>query len=379
MTKREMVNDLAEAMRRKKVIVKHMSFENPVTFDYFEDLLDENYQYLEESNLLRMKEIVKGNNLSTEFTDLHKQFAAEKLFKVTPKLIDQYPPAIVFRRQAFLSWFRGTNFQVSGTPEGSGDYGSSRTTMRRDLVVAKCLPKPLQPLIAFSHVCEAVNRYEDFFEVLWGNTELINQFMNDTSKYERIESYNFDLDNIKGLFRVVKELPSDPIITVSLCERGPREYAPSIFGMVTFGETFVALRQLKDTRWTMLEFPTFTGKFVNYTTESPVNKDEYYEVIWKRFIHLLVSYHHIRYDFMYTYPSNKKNHVSVPVNGMVTSRDGWSVINSKVIHDSREMYELLAKESEQMKETETDRQERIWSDRMKRDKEQSTDKGMNLF
>lgn len=351
MSKKEMVKNLAKEMKNKKVVFgqRHRGFKSVETFDYEEELYTENYQYLEEQNLSQMIDVVKKCESGIDFTELHKKFSDEKLLKVKPKLVEEYPPFLVFGQEAFLSWFRGYRFQVSGNTNGTGDYGSSATTLERDLLVAKTLPKELRPLISFSHVCEATNKYQEFNEILWNDSELINSFMVGTDEYERIRANNFDLDKVKGMFKLVDELPERTGNIISFCETTRKGSVDQIFGMMAVGESFIAFRELKDKKWTLLEIPVYSN---TYEDLYEVSKVAYYEVIWKRFAYILVSYSSIRLYYSSTYPTNKEDSVTVPVNGIVTNNNGLAIIGTNVIRNSNELDTLLEKKSQSLRNTE---------------------------
>jgi hypothetical protein len=337
MTKGEMVKDLAEIMKQKEIKFpkKDLSVD-----DIYEWLEEDGYLTLNKKQLVDMKDYLL-NDLSDGVTSKEMtMWFGENGFLRIVKLLDGDPPTFAFRRTAFLSCFRGYRFQVSGDEYGNGDYGSSQTTLIGDLGVAAQFPKEYQPLIAFSHVCEAVNKYDEFWEIVEEHKSKFNRFMDDTNDMCRTYTKDFDFDRIKDFVKVRSELPAGKIVSrASTCETGMREAEEKLIGILIYADNYVAFREFKSKDWLVIEFETYIEVITD--KRSDMDNKDYYRVMWSRLPYILFAFANMTFNFMYIYPKRKKGSVGIPTEGLVTSSEGSDIINAKVVINAKQHLDLV--------------------------------------
>lgn len=301
MTKKEMVNDLAEVMLGK------VEFEEAETVEQiYDELEDDGFVYITVENLLEIKSKVRNLQEKVRYSYLIKECEKEGLLKVRPEVWSEYPPMFTFKRNAHLSWFRGYRFQVSGDHRGNGDYGSSQTTLGRDLRFAKYLPEHLKSSMAFSHVCEATNSYSEFWSLVEDQEELLNKFMNRTDTQEGIESKDFNLSDVWGLISSMKELPSDGKISkrISLTQPDSKRHEKGLFATLVLADKYIALKYINVEEWLVIDFPSYNETSDRLKEYFEIN--EYYEILWERLVWLLVTKANMVFNFMYAYPRDPR-------------------------------------------------------------------------
>lgn len=221
--------------------------------------------------------------------------AERTLDKFTARLIstENEVPYYKFGRKAYLSWFRGYRFQVSGDDNGDGDYGSSDTTLEFDCHIAKHWPKELRPLMAFSHVCQATTSYNLFWEFTLNDSTLLDKFMRLTGEYDTsCHCEDFSLKYILELVeRTEYDLNDARVIPISRVHSRKSGRTPNHLGEIYFSKKFVAFKDVAN-NVIALPIPEFDGDTFELS-----EKDYYFNVRY-RLIHILLNLSGIKADYM---------------------------------------------------------------------------------
>lgn len=202
-------------------------------------------------------------------------------------------PYYKFGCMAYLSWFRGYRFQVSGDDNGDGDYGSSDTTLESDCRIAKHWPKELRPLMAFSHVCQATTSYEEFWDFILNDSTLLDKFMRETGKYDRrCYCEDFSLKYILDLVkRTEYDLNDSCVIPISRVYSAKSGRTPNHLGEIYFSKKFVAF---KDVANSVIALPIH--EFDEDTFE--LSEKAYYFYVRYRLINILLNLGGISANYM---------------------------------------------------------------------------------
>ena len=212
--------------------------------------------------------------------------AERKLDRYTDHVVntDNEVPYYKFGRAAYLSYFRGYRFQVSGDDDGGGDYGSSDTTLEFDCHIAKHWPKELRPLMSFSHVCQATTGYEEFWDFILNDSTLLNEFMYETGKYDRMcYCEDFSLKYILDLVKRTKyDLNDSCVIPISRVYSVKSGHAPNHLGIVYFNKKFVAFKDVTS-NVIALPIPEFDGDTFK------LSEKDYYLNVRYRLINILLN------------------------------------------------------------------------------------------
>ena len=226
--------------------------------------------------------------------DAEIKFDFARFLSIAEKELDRFTDQVVnadgdvpyykFGRRAYLSWFRGYSFQVSGDDNGNGDYGSSDTTLEFDCRIAKHWPKELRPLMAFSHVCQATTGYEEFWDFILNDSTLLNEFMYETGKYDRMcYCEDFSLKYILDLVKRTKyDLNDSCVIPISRVHSPKSGRTPNHLGEIYFSKKFVAFKDVAN-NVIALPIPEFDGD----TFE--LSEKDYYLNVRYRLINILLN------------------------------------------------------------------------------------------
>jgi hypothetical protein len=261
------------------------------------------------------------------FAGVRKIYDAGKL-KPVPRVLrnSEYMPVLMFRQNKFLSWYRGYCFQVSGSPDGDGSYGSSSTSLVSDLLSGSYLPERLRPLIALGHVCQATTKYKDFWDIVHESPELLNQLMQ--RSHNELDSNlmckEFDFGSVWANIREWEELP--PHVTaygIQLTEKKFKGIPDLYFGSLIFADTFIAVRLFKDNRWNIIDFPMYEEHVRNAGLEEDgyLTKDRYYNLLFYRLSWVLLTKVEVCVYSFQLYPHDRKSQVSFPVQTAISAPD----------------------------------------------------------
>ena len=211
--------------------------------------------------------------------------AERKLARYTDHVVntDEEIPYYKFGREAYLSWFRGYRFQVNGDDNGSGDYGSSDTSLFQDCCLVKGWDKELKSLMAFSHVCQATTSYNEFWEHIINDSSLLDLFMKETGKYDwNCNCQDFELNTIISIVESTEvDLSIAHVIPLA------REFArnsgenPKHLGELYYCKEFVAVKDFNN-KVRALNIPKMRED-VDSTEQG------YYRSVWYRFAHILLN------------------------------------------------------------------------------------------
>lgn len=285
-TVKNSIKDLVDALTQKQVVFDVEMFDifaEPSDKDPDGFLKESHYEFLQPESFQKIITHIKGEVVpGTLYSDLYKSLVKAGLMKMKPSIIYAGSvPKLMFRRDHFLSWFRGYSFQVSSNAYGQGDLGSSQRTMSWELRVAEYLPEPLQHVIAFSHALEAANMYDDFHELLTTNEELVNEFMRVTNDDEEIYCKDFSLEAIKGLIQSAPTSPGTPLAKIAMCSSN--NHGERITAYVAIGENFVSMCDVDTGVWRYIPFDKYTDtpeELQDYVYEYDYTKTLLYRLIW---------------------------------------------------------------------------------------------------
>lgn len=305
MTREEMIADAIELMKVKVEGYVENGGKSYKDWTYAE--AEQDLSYLEH-NLPEILKVLQDSEGPFSYGSFFKELGSLYLLSVPIKLWNpESLPSMQIRWDRFLHWFRGYSFQVSGSPDGDGDYGSSSTTMAKDLEVHAVLDPVMKSLIAFSHVCQATNKYDEFFKTMAYDPLLFNDFMQLTNADANIHCDNFDLNNILGIIQEVDDLPRLPDEEIFLCEKGSGDSSNhSVFAVVAVSTEYVAFGFIGSNKWTAIGIPEYVeGEFDKYSPWEDISKRQYYMTMWKRLVWILMSYNDITANYQYVYPHRK--------------------------------------------------------------------------
>jgi len=235
--------------------------------------------------------------------DAEIKFDFARFLSIAEKELDRFTDQVVnadgdvpyykFGRRAYLSWFRGYSFQVSGDDNGNGDYGSSDTTLELDCRIAKHWPKELRPLMAFSHVCQATTRYNLFWEFILNDSSLLDKFMRVTGEYDTsCHCEDFSLKYILDLVKRTKyDLNDARVIPISRVHSPKSGRTPNHLGEIYFSKKFVAFKDVAN-NVIALPIPEFDGDTFELS-----EKDYYFNVRY-RLVHVLLNLGGIKTNHM---------------------------------------------------------------------------------
>lgn len=270
----------------KKEVIKVLEglTENKAGFDSFISWLDDLDS--RECTIALATAVEAAKDSPTDYNKIMR--ASEKAVLANSKHevnTDEEIPYYKFRYNAFLSWFRGYRFQVSGDANGGGDYGSSDTTLRWDTEIAKRWPVEFRPLMAFSHVCQATSRYYDFWDFINKDASLLNTFMTATAEYDySMQCKNFDYESILKMIEDSSKVDLTDTNRIDLA----RSYSksankePDYLGSMFYGKGVVAFQDYKGKVYA-LNIPEYDEE------EMESSEQDYYLNVWHRFTHVLLN------------------------------------------------------------------------------------------
>lgn len=207
------------------------------------------------------------------------QFTEPKLYCADGDTI----PILEFGGAQHLSWFRGYRMQVSMSPEGVGDHGSSTATMASDLRLLDNLEIPeetkmkYKKLIFLSHVLEASMRYGDFIKWLKTYPALFNEFAVQTANEDsNLEFEDFDLKSLTDLIEVTKDIHVVNEAGVALTISGGPKDNRLISSAVSIGADYIAIQSFKDNSWHALRMGDLFKEGDSYGEQA-----DYFGYEWK--------------------------------------------------------------------------------------------------
>lgn len=135
-------------------------------------------------------------------------------------VIDKGSPSLVVRRNRFLHMFRGYHFQVSGTIDGIGDYGSGAYRMDFLTTVPYYREMLHDGIIGYmlwwAALIDVGFTFDNFRDLFNNNIDVLNEFLNDTMncwsgmqdrKWSDIEHYiKHETGNINVMTRKTYQL-----------------------------------------------------------------------------------------------------------------------------------------------------------------------------
>lgn len=213
--------------------------------------------------------------------------AERKLGRCTDHVVntdtDNEIPYYKFGREAYLSWFRGYRFQVSGDDNGGGDYGSSDTSLFQDCCLVKGWDKELKSLMAFSHLCQATTSYTEFWEHILKDSSLLDLFMKETGKYDwNCNCQDFELNTVINIVESTEvDLSTAHVISLARVFARNSGEQPKHLGELYYCKDFVAVKDFNN-KVRALNIPKMSED-VDSTEQN------YYRTVWYRFAHILLN------------------------------------------------------------------------------------------
>lgn len=155
--------------------------------------------WLPEDNLKRIAEY-DGYSKAKDYRSLYQAWGREGFFKFTPYVVDcNSNTTLCVRHNKFLHMFRGYHFQLSGTPDGDGDYGSGllRTdnfiNIMRDYNYSK---SHLGFIILYAAMIDCGFQNDNFRDLFYSDKKEVDEFFRNSMKYWGINvDYGYDIVN----------------------------------------------------------------------------------------------------------------------------------------------------------------------------------------
>lgn len=235
-------------------------------------------------------------------TAIWREWGKAGLLKIKPKVLclDKIP-VLQLRHSAYLSWFRGYRFQVSGDACGYCDCGSSMTDLASCLQATADWDEPLKWAMPLSHAIEATGRYSEFIElaVSEDGQSLVNDFFRKTSKVCRIYCDEFDISRFFDSIRNDVDLKDSRIISLS----DSNNRGAYVFAQLYLKENAIGVRVFNQS---IADVATIC--FPTYEKAMPIGieKQEYLRLVWYHFSIILLGLNRIILASHYMCPKSLK-------------------------------------------------------------------------
>lgn len=206
-------------------------------------------------------------------------------------------PILAFGESQFLSWFRGYRVQVSMSPEGRGDNGSSATTLASDLRTIrgfsydetiesfKDVEKKYSKFVLLSHILEASNQYGKFISWMRTNSVLFDKFVEQTADFDSLLGFEeFNLVPLTDSIKEVKELDTADELKSILTSFGDISNEKTVSAVISIGKDYIAVKSFDEEVWHVLDISDLFPKEDNLTD----GVDGYYGFVWNCLLQRLV-------------------------------------------------------------------------------------------
>lgn len=257
---------------------------------YFESFC--NYQ---SASNMSEEEIVQIAKSQYDSRDINKTFRIKMpVYLRKPKDSTNELPILCLGLGRYLSWFRGYRFQISGTPTGIGDCCSSRTTLQKDIAIARDLPPEYGKMLLFSHIAEIAMQSYFKFDIPKLAPDLFDEFMYETST--RICE--------------LKNMPKTDWCDFSMITSGEVNQSKFI-GLFYFNDNVVACRNLETGAQLQAEIPA-------YDENCDVSEILFYKLMITALLHTMMYLLHVDGDMdafheLYEFISNAVSSMNPPV------------------------------------------------------------------
>lgn len=151
--------------------------------------------WLPEDNLSKIAEY--DISKYTDYAQVYQAWGREGFFKFKPYIVGRHNTTMCLRHNRFLHMFRGYYFQVSGTPDGEGEYekGLCRTDgfvtlLSYDNIRSK---SHLGFIVLYASMIDCAFHIDSFRELFYNNRDEVDEYFRQSMKFWNINfSYGFD-------------------------------------------------------------------------------------------------------------------------------------------------------------------------------------------